>query len=113
MKSKKTTRNYAADGLANASGGGDMGGGMMGQPQGGQAPDGGTPSPGGAPQGISLMVSITAKANGADQKLGDIPINKPEDVKKLVQVIVGFFQQQGQGGQPQGGQPAPQGQPGQ
>ena len=96
---KKKSKNCAANGLVNAD---------MSAPQGGQQPM--QPGQGGPTQGqqpgqgggISVDVTLAVNANGASQPLGSMSIKQPDDVKKLVQMIVSVFSQ---GGGQQGQQP--------
>ena len=96
-------RMKAQAGLVN----GDMGGGgQPAQPQ-GPAPSGQQQQQSGG--GISVDVAVSVNANGQSQPLGNVSIKQPDDIKKLVQMIAGVFQQGG--GQPQGqpaGEPQPQ-----
>jgi hypothetical protein len=98
---------YAANGLANTDMGMGGGGGMMsGAPNGASDPNSGTQQQQ-APQ-ISVMCALSMSANGQQTPIGNLEIKAPEDIKKLVQMIAGVFQQ-AQGGQQ--GQPAAQPQP--
>ena len=84
------------------------------QPQPQPQPQGGMPQPQlqgqpqgqpNQPQGKSIDVSLTMNSgDGQPQPLGNISIKSPDDVKKLIQMIVqamGQSQPQGQEGQPQ------------
>jgi len=100
---KKGKKHFAQEGLINPGAGQEQ------QPQGQPVPQQGQPPNGGQPQGGGKSIDVSLTLNdgqGQPQPLGNMSIKSPDDVKKLIQMIV---QAMGQG-QPQGGE-QPQGQP--
>lgn len=97
---KKGKKHFAQEGLINPGAGQEQ------QPQGQPAPQQGQPPNGGQPQGGGKSIDVSLTMNdgtGNPQPLGNVSIKSPDDVKKLIQMIV-----QAMG---QGGQQAPEGQP--
>jgi hypothetical protein len=93
----------AADGMINAN---------AGTPQQAQGQPQGQPAQNPQPQGLSVIVTMVVNApDGSQQPIGTVTIQKPDDLKEVIQKVIQVFQQGQQQAQPEGGQP--EGQPAQ